>query len=319
MTDVLVGVSGGVDSSVAAHLLKEQGLDVMPMIFKQVNAASCDDDAICCSASAIEEAKEVCWQLGLHLQTYDLRKVFDEKVIQPTIEAHRTGNTPSPCTICNSQVRVQALDYLSWVVKADHFATGHYFRVEDGRVFRGVDRNKDQSYMVALVDKKFFERWLTPIGAMTKPEVRKIADELDLATAHNPDSQDLCFKHLLPTFKREVVFENSVVGENDGRPTVGQKKGFRGLRVLNVTEKTVVVTNKDVEKAKGFIQRPNWLVDNIPNELQVQLRSHAETINGRVRGEELLLEKPAVLTPGQVAAFYDGDQLIGGATLRKES
>lgn len=318
MTSVLVGVSGGVDSSIAVHLLKQQGLAVEAIIFKQVNAENVESDALCCSASAIEEARDVCRQLGVVLHIRDLRKTFDEEVIKPTVDSLAVGNTPSPCTTCNSKVRAPHLDYLRWAIKADFFATGHYFRIDHGRVYRGADKKKDQSYMVALVAKELFERWLTPLGNMIKPEVRKIADELGLITAHNPDSQDLCFKHLLPSFKRDIVFENTIVGQTDGRPTIGQKRGFNGLRVLNVTEKSVVVTNKDVEKAKGLIEKPNWLIDNIPKEMQIQLRSHSETINGRVRGRELQLEAPAVLTPGQVAAFYDGNQLIGGALISRD-
>ena len=127
----MVGVSGGVDSSIAVYILKEQGYDVEAVIFKQVNAEDPDEDALCCSASAIEEAKDVCRKLGVVLHVYDLRKLFNEQVIQPTINALELGQTPSPCTICNSKVRSKNLDHLRWLREQEYFATGHYFIVDN--------------------------------------------------------------------------------------------------------------------------------------------------------------------------------------------
>lgn len=318
MPSVVVGISGGVDSSIAAYLLKEQGFQVEGVIFKQVNAENPDDDALCCSASAIEEARDVCFDLGIQLHIRDLRRLFQTKVINPTNAEMAVGNVPSPCTTCNGSVRSVELDRMRWLLDFDYFATGHYFKVKDGKVFRGSDLKKDQSYMVALVDRKYFGRWLTPLGDVVKTQVRRIADDLDLPTAHNPDSQDLCFRHLLPVFDRQLIYNGKIVGNKKCRtPSVGQKKGFDGLRVIQVNENEIHLVDEPVENTRAEIKEPNWLVDDIPDELEVQLNSHGRPIKGIVRDNQLEIAQPTVLAPGQVAAFYCGDQLLGGAVISR--
>lgn len=315
MAGVVVGMSGGVDSSVAAQLLKEEGLDVEGVIFKQVNAACYEDDSLCCSASAIEEAKEVCWDLDIPLHIRDLRRRFAADVIGPTNGQFKSGLTPSPCTICNSRVRAPELDETRVLRKLDFFATGHYFQVKDGQVFRGQDKKKDQSYMVCLVPKHFFQRWRTPLGKMTKEGVRKIANDLDLPTAHNPDSQDLCFKHLLPSPRRTVYHEGEEVDVYIGRPTIGQKKGFNGKRVLRVLRDVIHVTTEDVAETSASLHSINILVNDLPRKMDIQIGSHADPIQGTIDNGILKLSRPAVLAPGQVAALYNGQQLLGGAVI----
>ena len=169
--------------------------------------------------------------------------------------------------------------------------------------------------MVALVPKDYFKRWITPLGRYIKSAVRQIAADLDLPTAHNPDSQDLCFRHLLPSFTRSIVFRGDTVGLYTGRPTIGQKRGFRPLQVLDVTQKEILLSDKDVSSTRCRLGEINWLADDVPEILDVQLRSHAQTVSGHINNGELILDIPAILVPGQVAAFYKGNQLLGGAVI----
>lgn len=318
MKSVIVGMSGGVDSSVSAYLLKEAGYNVAGIIFKQVNAPDGEREVgVCCSVSAMEEAGDVARAIGIRLHPVDMRTKFAEIVIEPTIQGYKDGITPSPCLTCNKKVRSVQLDYYRWVTKADYYATGHYFINEDGKVYRGVDSTKDQSYMVALVERKYFDRWITPLGKMHKTEVREIADKLSLPTAHNPDSQDLCFSHLLPTVKRDVVYKGKVVGEHEGRPTLGQKKGFGGKRVLNVLQDKIVVGDHTElpTRSSCTLIHVNLLVDKLPSSFLVQSRYHCVPIEGSYADGVLVLSKAEVLTPGQIAAFYDGNQLLGGGII----
>lgn len=312
MKRVLVGVSGGVDSSVAMLLLKQQGYDVEAVIFKQVNAV-CNQDSLCCSASAIEEASAVCHQLGVQLHIKDLRQIFEQTVIKPTIEEYRKGTAPSPCITCNSNVRSVSLNYLRQVLSCDYFATGHYFNIDDGIVKRGMDILKDQSYMVSMVKKEYFKYWKTPLGQLVKPQVREIAAKHNLHTATNPDSQDLCFKHLLPKIERKLIYNGKIVGEYNGRPTVGQRKPFKGLTVISVNEDSIELSSNRIERRRCPIKSINWIDLPKIEKLDIQLRSHSKPVLGTIVDNEIILDNPEVLSPGQVAALYCDQQLIGGA------
>lgn len=315
MRKVLVGISGGVDSSVTALLLKNQGYEVEGVLLKQVNEPTDCDDYVCCAETAISRAREVCEQLKITLHTPDIRAAFNRSVIQPSLEVWASGGVPSPCTTCNSKVRAPFLNYYADVLRCDYFATGHYFINDGGRVYMGVDPSKDQSYMVSFVNPKLFGRWLTPLGNYYKSEVRKVAEYFGISTAHTPDSQNLCFDHLVPDLERPVFKQNGdaliQIGMHKGRPALGQRKGFGGDTVVAVDSEKIVIS-KEVKTSNNLKIR--WV--NYPGKTDgtvAQLAYHGKYYEVLEMGpERIVISEPKVISTGQTIAIYSGKELVGG-------
>lgn len=320
MKSVLVGISGGVDSSVVAHLLKKQGFHVEGILLKQVNEPADCDDYVCCSENAIQRARSVCDQLNITLHTPDVRRLFNLKVIAPSIKSWELGDVPSPCTACNADLRAPLLDYYRRVLQCDYFATGHYFINDNGRILRGSDPAKDQSYMVSLVDKHLFNHWLTPLGGMLKSDVRKLAFNSGMNTALTPDSQNLCFNHLLPSFDREIVKMDGEcligIGRHNGRPAVGQRKGFAGNTVVEVLHDKVIVGS-----AAPMLSKLNVVWRNKPlygAQLTAQAAYHGtKHAVSALDSTSITLVNKVVANAGQVVAVYMNDDLVGGGVIRK--
>ncbi|MGA1724187.1 MAG: MnmA/TRMU family protein, partial [Ilumatobacteraceae bacterium] len=192
---VLVGMSGGVDSSVAAALLAEEGHEVVGVTMRLWGG---DSDTGCCSVADVDDARRVAQQLGLDHVVFNFSDDFDERVVSPYVEAHSRGVTPNPCIECNRHLKFDRLSERARVLGFDAVATGHHARLERDsagrpRLARGADRDKDQSYVVHMVDAEELERTVFPIGHLSKAEVRDHARRLGLRTADKPDSQDVCF------------------------------------------------------------------------------------------------------------------------------
>jgi tRNA-specific 2-thiouridylase len=338
---VLIAMSGGVDSAVAAHLCAgrcdEEPVAVTLELWRDEQN---DAEGSCCSASAVQRARSLAHGLGLAHLTLDLRESFRAGVVEPWIAGHAAGKTPNPCVRCNGAVRLDAMLDLASRLGARELATGHYARVgEDGLLRAAADPAKDQSYMLAALAPESVARMLFPLGEMTKPEVRLLAAEAGLSVAQTPDSQDLCF--LAGTASDAflarhggindrpgpiVDLEGVTVGSHNGAHgfTVGQR---RGLEIGGVAEplyvaatdakaNTVTVGRRDqlhrseVELTDVKLYRPAECVD------RARLRSHAPALECRLSGASLELKKSAwAPAPGQTAVLLSGDRVVGCATI----
>ena len=338
---VLIAMSGGVDSAVAAHLCAERSDEPPVAVTLELwRDEQNDAEGSCCSASAVQRARSLAHGLGLAHLTLDLREAFRAGVVEPWIAGHAAGKTPNPCVRCNGAVRLDAMLDLATRLGAAELATGHYARVgDDGLLRAAVDPAKDQSYMLAALAPESVARMLFPLGEMTKPAVRELAADAGLSVAQTPDSQDLCFlagtasdaflaRHGgIPDRPGLIVDLDGVkLGSHNGAHgfTVGQR---RGLEIGGVAEplyvaatdaeaNTVTVATRDqlhrseVELTDVKLYRPAETVN------QARLRSHAPALECRLNGAVLELKKSAwAPAPGQTAVLLSGDRVVGCATI----
>jgi len=343
---IVVAMSGGVDSSVAAALLVEQGYDVQGVSLRmwegQIGPRVCSDH---------HGAKEVAELLGISHTLIDLRAQFAETVVQPFARDYLQGRTPNPCVACNRDFKLGNL--LRWASEqgAGYVATGHYARVvhDEARspsLLRGIDRSKDQSYFLFSLSEDQLAHALFPLGGMHKTEVRQQARRLSLPVAERPESQDICFgdyKALVASYAKEgevragqvVDRGGKVVGRHNGihSVTVGQRRGL-GISAaeplyvveIDVESKNVVVGKKNELSAIGLVAHSvNWLapMNNSEVEAEVQIRYRAPAIACTVRlnanghCEVRFKEAFPAVTPGQAAVFYRGEQLLGGGWIER--
>jgi tRNA-uridine 2-sulfurtransferase len=349
-TRVLLGMSGGVDSSVTGYLLREQGYDVIGVTMKvwPQDCISRAEDK-CCGPQAVADARNVAHSLGIPHYVVDEADQFERTVIDYFTSEYQAGRTPNPCVMCNEKLKFGNLWGKAEALGCDYIATGHYAIIEhheDRAVLRkGVDPRKDQSYFLFSLRQPQLRRALTPLGPMTKPEIRKIAHSLGLKVADKIDSQEICFvpgndykaflrSHLgEKEFHRGEIYDvdGNFVAEHDGIElfTIGQRKGLPGgsLRPRYVvdldpeTNRVIVGDADDLVCDKFEIDRINWISRNLPIEdrdLTVKIRySHPGTAatvmpleNNRARIR--LHEPQRAITPGQAAVIYEDDVVIGG-------
>ncbi|HEY5887565.1 MAG TPA: tRNA 2-thiouridine(34) synthase MnmA [Acidimicrobiales bacterium] len=336
---VLCAMSGGVDSSVTAALLAEQGHDVQGVTLRLWGGES---DQGCCSVADVEDARRVADHLGLDHHVFNFGPDFDRQVVAPYVAAHAEGRTPNPCVECNRHLKFDRLLDRARALGFDAIATGHHARVVqrfDGtrRIARGADGPKDQSYVLYMLDQATLAQLLLPVGAITKAEVRDRAAALGLRTAAKPDSQDVCFiqaaagrrgfleSRIDLTPGRIVDAEGRQVGEVDAVElvTVGQRRGL-GLRSQ---QEPSFVTSVDVAAATVTMGRKEDLLDQaleltdlvwaggpVCGPVLAQCSAHGEVRSGVLDGSELRWDAPQPrVAPGQSVALYDGDEVLGGA------
>ena len=245
MTKVVVAMSGGVDSSVAAALLKQQGYEVIGMMLRLWSEPGKEDSNRCCTPDAMALARRVAAKLDIPFYVVDAKDVFRKTVVEYFLDGYARGETPNPCLICNRQIRWEFLLNHALALDAEFMATGHYARKHDDndkyQLLRAVDKTKDQSYVLHVLNQEKLKRALFPVGDYTKPEIRKIAESFGLPTASRHDSQDLCFlagddyRNFLQRNAAEMLKpgkitrrDGEVVGEHNGLAnyTIGQRKGL---------------------------------------------------------------------------------------------
>ena len=344
---VLVAMSGGVDSSVAAAMLVEQGYDVVGATMKLFCYGEDVPDRPCCSLDSINDARRVCEGLGVPHYVLNLESAFGHDVIDNFVSEYAAGRTPIPCVRCNTFTKFRDLLRKADAVDAQWIATGHYARTRNGELLRGKDAGKDQSYFLWGIDRAVVRRMLLPVGEMTKPETRARAHALGLAVvAEKVESQDICFvpdgdhakvigRRLgddTPALSRGpvVLLDGRVVGEHDGyaRYTIGQRRGVPGgfpepmfVVAIRPAERAIVIGPRDALLGHGVVAREmNWLVDALPvgSRVDVQVRHRSRATPAHIvrldGGEvELALDEPvAAITPGQSLVLYDGDRVLGG-------
>ena len=344
---VLVAMSGGVDSSVAAALLVEQGYDVVGATMKLFCYGDEVVDRPCCSLDSINDARRVCDALGVPHYVLNLESAFSHDVIDDFVNEYARGRTPIPCVRCNTFTKFRDLVLRADGVDARWIATGHYARVVDGVLHRGVDPSKDQSYFLWGIDRGVLSRMLLPVGTQTKAETRAVARRLGLAVvADKIESQDICFvpdgDHTkiirarlgagAPSLSRGpfVLSSGEVVGYHDGhaRFTIGQRRGLPGgfpepmfVVAIRPADRAVVIGPRHELLGHGLVARGlNWLVDPPQSgaRVRVQVRHRAQAARAevlRLDGNEIELaldDAVSAITPGQSAVFYDGDRVLGG-------
>ncbi len=354
MTKVVVAMSGGVDSSVAAALLKQQGYDVIGMMLRLWSEPGKEDSNRCCTPDSMALARRVAAKLDIPFYVVDAKEVFRETVVQYFLDGYARGETPNPCLLCNRQIRWTFLLDHALALGADFMATGHYVRrrtTDDGRqaLLRAVDHMKDQSYVLHVLSQEKLVKALFPIGDYTKPEIRKIAESFGLPTASRHDSQDLCFlagddyrnfiqRNAAQMLKpgQIVTREGKVVGEHNGLAnyTIGQRKGLGvassvPLYVLskNATSNTLIVGTQDELGSTELTARDvNWVSVKAPKEsfrADVKIRYTAKEVSAEVTPSEdrsrvqVRFDAPVRdITAGQAAVFYQGDVLLGGGIIQ---
>jgi len=350
---VLVAMSGGVDSSVAAALLVRQGYDVVGATMKLFCHGDEVPDRPCCSLDSVNDARRICEQLGVPHYVLNLESAFGHDVVQDFVDEYARGRTPIPCVRCNTFTKFRDLVRKADAMDAQWIATGHYARMIGGALHRGLDPAKDQSYFLWGIDRRVLSRMLLPVGAQTKAETRAIAHELGLELiAEKRESQDICFvpdgdhtrviARVLgadsPALARGplTLRDVTVVGEHAGyaRFTVGQRRGLPGgfpapmyVVAIRPEERAVVIGPREELLGHGVVARElNWLVDADPrvgDEVHVQIRHRARAVAGViVRSSddevEVALEEPAsAISPGQSCVFYMGDRVLGGGVIER--
>lgn len=352
---VVVGMSGGVDSSVAAYLLKEQGYDVIGVtmqIWQDEEQSVMEENAGCCGLSAVDDARRVAQDLEIPYYVMNFKKEFKENVMDYFAQEYLQGRTPNPCIACNRYVKWESLLKRSLDIGADYIATGHYARISqlpNGRfsLMKSATAAKDQTYALYNLTQYQLSHTLMPVGEYTKDEIRAIADKIHLRVAHKPDSQEICF---VPdkdyagfiqeyTGVRDIPgnFRNTrgeIIGKHKGitHYTIGQRKGLNlamghPVFVVGINPDTNEVMIGEGEEVFSNTLRANHLnfmsIPNIEQEMEVTAKiryNHkgSPCLVKRISETEVectFPEPQRAVTPGQAVVFYDGDFVVGGGTI----
>jgi len=355
-TKVVVAMSGGVDSSTVAGLMKKDGYNVIGITLKLYDdAKSSKESRQCCAGQDILDAKRVSQQLNIDHKILYYQKKFKKDVIDSFIDSYVAGETPIPCVQCNQTVKFRDLYSYALEMKADALITGHYVnRIKkngNAEMYRAIDLTRDQSYFLFSTTQEQLNFLRFPLGQMQKKETRKIASELKLNVADKPDSQDICFvpngnyASVIKKFRPEsfqkgniLDIEGNVVGKHDGiiNFTIGQRKGIgiaykEPLYVININAKTneVIVGNREALAIKKiYLKNLNLLsdVEEYNNNLFIKVRSTGRLVKAKVNlndtGAEVNLDELETgISPGQACVFYSknqfGDKVLGGGWIVK--
>jgi len=355
MARVIVGMSGGVDSSVTAALLKEQGHDVIGVTLNVwpdlPNMPEMQREDACCALGAVEDARRVADKLDIPYYVLNFKEVFEDKDIMDFVQTYASGRTPNPCIRCNQFIKFDALLVKARQLQADYVATGHYARIEHGtpnRLRKAQDPTKDQSYVLYVMTQDRLRQALMPLGQHTKQDTRQLAHEMGLAVANKPESQDICFvpfkryTEFIELYAPEVLQPGPIVnsdgqhvGEHKGVAlhTIGQRRGL-GIAAgqpLFVTElqpetNTVVVGGPEaLLKKTCTLDEVNWIDGQPPTEprraaAKARYRAAEVPCTAIADGAGLRVdfdEPQRAITPGQALVLYDGEYVLGGGTITR--
>lgn len=352
---VVVGMSGGVDSSVAAYLLKEQGYDVIGVtmqIWQDADINTVDEGGGCCGISAVEDARRVAARIGIPYYVMNFRRQFQEFVIDYFVREYREGRTPNPCIACNRYVKWESLLQKSLAIGADYIATGHYAKVRqlaNGRytLLSSDAKGKDQTYALYNLTQDQLAHTLFPLGEYEKKDIRQLAEDVGLPVAHKPDSQEICFvpdNDYAGFLEREtgqkeqagnfVNYRGEVLGRHKGigHYTIGQRKGLgiafgEPMFVVEIrpdTNEVVLGRGEDVFTDHLTAHKVNYMaVDHFEEGQKVMARiryNHegAAAVIAELKEDSFSLrfmEPVRAVTPGQAVVLYDQDQVLGGGTI----
>jgi tRNA-uridine 2-sulfurtransferase len=353
MNKVVVAMSGGVDSSVAAALLKEQGYDVIGMMLRLWSEPGKEESNRCCTPDSMAQARRVAAKLDIPFYVIDAKDVFRETVVEYFLSGYARGETPNPCLVCNQKIRWTFLLDHALALGADYMSTGHYVRIRKNEtgtseLLRAVDRTKDQSYVLHVLTQDKLKHALFPVGDYPKPEIRAIAEKYGLPTASRKDSQDLCFlagedyRNFLQRNAAEILTAGEIVtragvsiGEHTGLAnyTIGQRKGLGvasavPLYVLGKNAQTnalIVGTQEELGARELTARAVNWLSGNVPDgpfRAEVKIRYTAKeavaTVTPIHNSGQVHVHFDAQqrdITAGQAAVFYQNDVMIGGGII----
>ncbi len=336
-TEVLVALSGGVDSSVAAALLVQEGYKVTGVTLKLWGGES---DTGCCSVSDVDDARRVADSLGIEHHVFNFGDDFNEHVVDPFVEAYNTGRTPNPCIECNRHIKFDRLLRRADEIGFDLIATGHHARITetDGvyRMARGADAAKDQSYVLHMLGQNQLRRLLLPVGSMTKDRVREIANEIGLRVANKPDSQDICF--ISRAGGKEVFLGDRIklkpativdqAGEAIGIApavqlvTIGQRKGI-GLAgndsrryVTDINHEDAIITvgpQEDLLVDVVPLETLEWSHEPVDGPVMVQFSAHGAVLPATVSHGVVRWDEPQrKVASGQSVVLFIGDEVVGG-------
>lgn len=345
MKNIYVGMSGGVDSSLSAALLKQQGYNVTGVYMK--NWTQDLPGMTCPWADDLADAKRVAVQLGIDFKVFDFQKEYKQLVVDDMIAEYKAGCTPNPDIMCNQEVKFKVFLQAALADGADGIATGHYARTNDGQLLMAHDTQKDQTYFLYRVTEDALRRTIFPLGNLTKDQTRAKAAELKLATATKKDSQGICFvgkvgikeflSQYIETTPGDIIEtqNNSVIGQHDGAIfyTIGQRHGLQvggGLPYYvvakDITKNVVYVTtnlNDDALWRNNFnLTQTHW-INSAPKEgetFQVRTRYRAPLVNCTLKTIDgalklVLAEPERAITAGQSAVLYDGQRVVGGGII----
>ena len=356
---IAVAMSGGVDSSTAAYLLKSQGHEVVGLSMQMYDNLTNADSTYggCCTIDDLADARRVAWRLEIPHFTLNLEANFHDKVIKPFVQGYLSGTTPSPCVLCNTHVKFDLFHQKAIAIGAEKIATGHYARITgDGDRFqlrKAIDRAKDQSYFLFELSQGQLSEALFPLGELTKPQVRDIAEEAGLSVARKKESYEICFVPQKDGYAKivereagiqpgegagEIVdVDGNVVAAHDGyyNFTIGQRRGLQiggsaeRTYVLDVnpfTKRVVVGFASALERDELIAERVHWIAGEPPSgpvEVQARVRSRMADVAATVtpmagdRAELVFAQKLRAVAPGQAVVFYQDDLCLGGGWIAR--
>lgn len=350
----LIAMSGGVDSSLAAKLMKDKGFDCIGCTMKLYHNedAGIESSRTCCSLDDVEAARSVAYKLGMPFYVFNFTDAFRDTVIRKFIESYENGITPNPCIDCNRYMKFDKLYERAKTLGCDYIVTGHYARIEEENgkfvLKKALDETKDQSYVLYSMTQDQLVHTMFPIGSMQKTEVRAIAKESGFVNADKPDSQDICFvpngdyASVIELQTGKESAEGNFVdkqGNNLGRHkgvihyTIGQRKGLgvsstEPLYVCNICPKdgnVVLGSNDDLFSREADVSDFNWISGEVPGsefrcKAKIRYRQPEQWVTVIPTGADtvhIVFDEPQrAITPGQAAVFYDGDTVLGGGTIK---